>query len=180
MKKKLLIGVCGTVGACSIFNYISVLVPYFQIRIIFTENALKFVEPAGFQSLIETYYVKEFSDMNPLHITLSDWADYFVILPASANSISKMSHGIADNLLTSTLLAYTRPVYIAANMNPRMWNNPIFQDQVNYLKEKGHIFINEGKMAIEAATGKEVYSEACMPSFKHLLKALDVKKEDVI
>lgn len=176
MKRKLLIGVCGSVGACSIFNYISVLASYFQIRIIFTENALRFVQPAGFQSLVDCYYVKEFSDMNPLHITLSDWADCFILLPASANTISKMANGIADNLLTSTLLAYEQSVYIAANMNPRMWNNSVFQDKVNYLKKKGHIFINEGRTAIEAATGEKVYSEACMPSFEHLLKELGVQK----
>lgn len=172
MKKTLLIGVCGSVGACSLVNYISLLNAYFQIRIIFTENALRFVAPAGFQSLLDKYYINEFVDMSPLHITLSEWADKFILLPASANTISKMSHGIADNLLTSTLLAYEQPVYIAANMNPHMWNNSILQDQVNYLKTKGHIFINEGKMAVEAASGKEVYSEACMPSFDKLLDVL--------
>ena len=144
-KKNLLVGVCGSVGASTLINYVSVLGVYFRIRIIFTHNALKFVEPAGFRTLVDNYYESEFDDMLPLHITLSEWADYFVLLPASANTISKMAHGIADNLLTSTLLAYERPVYLAANMNPRMWNNLIFQDQVKYLKEKGHIFINEGK-----------------------------------
>lgn len=177
-KKKLLLGVCGSVGASSLINYVSVLCAHFEIRIIFTHSALHFVKPEGFRSLVDDYYESEFEDMLPLHITLSEWADYFVLLPASANTISKMAHGIADNLLTSTLLAYERPVYIAANMNPRMWNNAIFQDQVKYLQEKGHLFINEGKMAIEVATGKRIYSEACMPSFEHLLDVLGAQQKE--
>ena len=177
-KRNLLLGVCGSVGASALINYVSVLCAHFEIRIIFTHNALRFVKPEGFRTIVDNYYKSEFEDMLPLHITLSEWADCLVLLPASTNTISKMAQGVADNLLTSTLLAYERPVYIAANMNPRMWNNAVFQDRVKYLQEKGHVFINEGKMAIEAATGKKVYSEACMPSFEHLLSVLGVHDKE--
>lgn len=174
MKENLLIGICGSVGACSIVNYISILSDYFNIRLIFTEHSLYFVQPDGFKSLIDAYYDSEFSTMDPLHITLSTWADFFIILPASANVIGKMANGIADDLLTSTLLAYDKKVYIAANMNPRMWDNPVLKKNVKCLKEIGHQFINEGRIAKEAATGERVYSEACMPSVEKILHSLGI------
>ncbi len=175
MKEKLLIGVTGSVGAIALVNYVSVLSQYYCIDLIFTKNAIQFVQPKGLDTFIDNYYIKEFKKSKPLHIELASSASKFILLPASANTISKMAHGIADNLLTSTLLAYEKPVYIAANMNPKMWNNSIFQDNIKYLKQKGHIFINEGKMAIEASSGKEVYSDACMPSIDNLLKTLQVE-----
>ena len=57
-------------------------------------------------------------------------------------------------------------------MNPKMWNNPIIQDNVSYLKSKGHIFVNEGRKALESCTGEVVYSEACMPDVNNLISAL--------
>lgn len=171
-KERLLIGICGSVGATAVINYIYELRNYFDIDLILTQNALEFVQPKGFASLVNNYYVEEFTVGKPLHIELAEAATKMLILPASANVISKMAHGIADDLLTSTLLAYDGPVYIAANMNPKMWNNSILQDNICYLKSKGHIFVNEGKMAIEAVSGKEIYSEACMPSIDNLIKFL--------
>lgn len=60
-------------------------------------------------------------------------------------------------------------------MNPKMWNNSIFQDNVTYLKKKGHIFINERGVAIEVSTGKEVYCDACMPTIQNLKNVLGLK-----
>lgn len=172
MKEKMILGVTGSVGAISLVNYVSILSDYYDIDLILTKNATSFVQPKGLDTFINNYYNKEFKSCYPLHIELAKAASVFLLLPASANTISKMAHGIADNLLTSTLLAYENPVYIAANMNPLMWNNPVFQDNIKYLKSKGHIFINESKMAREACTGEDVYSDACMPSFDNLLKIL--------
>lgn len=172
MKEKMLIGITGSIGAIALVNYIKVLSQNYSINLILTKNATQFIQAKGLDTFIDNYYTKEFKNSKPLHIDLSSSTSKFLLLPASANTISKMAHGIADNLLTSTLLAYENPVYIAANMNPRMWSNSIFQDNVNYLKQKGHIFINEGKLAIEASTGKEVFSDACMPSIDNLLKIL--------
>lgn len=175
-KKEMVIGVCGSVGAATIINYIYLLSQYYNIDIIFTKNALNFVEPKGIKSFINNYYIDEFEDTRALHIELAAKADYFLILPASANVIAKMAHGIADDLLTSTLVAYEKNVYIAANMNPRMWNNSILQDNVQYLKKKGHIFVNEGGYAIEAATKERVYSGACLPDGEKLLEYFQSEK----
>ncbi|SDG73717.1 flavoprotein [Marvinbryantia formatexigens] len=174
-KKKMLIGVCGSVGAVSLVNYISSLFQYYDIDLILTPNSTNFVQYKGFSTIINNCYTEEFDNIKPLHISLAANADVFLLLPASANTISKMAHGIADNLLTSTLLAYEKPVYIAANMNPKMWNNSIFQDNVTYLKKKGHIFINERGVAIEVSTGKEVYCDACMPTIQNLKNVLGLK-----
>lgn len=172
-EKNLLIGVCGSVGCVSLVSYVSALYNDYNINLIFTKNATKFIQPLGIEAFVDNYYIKEFIKMRTLHIELAASATHFILLPASANVISKMAHGIADDLLTSTLLAYDKPVLIAANMNPRMWNNPIIQDNVNYLKEKGHRFINEGKYAIESYSGERMFSEACLPSIDNLIKILE-------
>lgn len=173
MKKKLLLGVCGSVGSISLAYYISVLVQYYSIKIIFSENSQHFVQYKGFLNIVDGCYVNEFSEFSPLHISLAQEADVFILLPASANTISKMAHGIADNLLTSTLLAYSNKVYIAANMNYKMWLNPIFQDNIEYLKSKGHVFINERGKAMEVSSGEIIECEACMPSIENLIKIIE-------
>lgn len=172
-KKNLIIGVTGSVGSVNLIAYLATLQPYYNLRLIFTENALNFVNPRGFDTFIEDYHIQQFGENSKvLHTDLAYSADKFLLLPASANTISKMAHAIADNLLTSTLLVYYRPVYIAANMNPDMWNNVIFQDNVLYLKKKGHIFINERKLAIRAHDKKEVFSDACLPSPQKVVEYL--------
>jgi len=82
------------------------------------------------------------------HIALAKWAHILVIAPATANIISKIAHGIADDLLTSTILAFKGEVIIAPAMNSVMVNNPIFKDNVQYLLKKGYHFIETDKGAL--------------------------------
>lgn len=163
-KKTVVIGVTGSVGSVNLISYIAQLNTDYNLRLIFTPNALEFVNSRGFEPFIQDFHTDLFVENRVLHTDLAYSADAFLILPASANTISKMAHAIADNLLTSALLVYDKPVIIAANMNPNMWNNPIFQDNIKYLQTKGHIFINERKKAIRAHDKKVVWSDACLPS----------------
>lgn len=83
------------------------------------------------------------------HIELADKADVFVIVPATANTVAKLSHGIADDFLTTTALAVTAPTIICPSMNVNMWNNPAVQENINLLRKRGAIIIEptEGMLA---------------------------------
>jgi phosphopantothenoylcysteine decarboxylase/phosphopantothenate--cysteine ligase len=81
------------------------------------------------------------SVVDPTHISLTDKADLVVIAPATANVIGKAAHGIADDMLTSLLLAVICPVLVAPAMNDRMWAHPAVQDNIAILKKRGYRFV---------------------------------------
>ena len=85
-------------------------------------------------------YIQEFDVQNwkPEHISLADWADIFVIAPATANTIGKIARGIADNLLTSVACAFSKKIIIAPAMNVNMWNNAAVQENIQTLKSRGY------------------------------------------
>jgi phosphopantothenoylcysteine decarboxylase/phosphopantothenate--cysteine ligase len=88
------------------------------------------------------------------HVSLPDWADLFLVLPASANIIGKAAHGIGDDLLSSAVVAATCPVAFVPSMNMQMWNKPAVQRNVRQLTEDGyHVFagVQEG---FRGSTGK--------------------------
>ncbi|UOD34487.1 bifunctional phosphopantothenoylcysteine decarboxylase/phosphopantothenate--cysteine ligase CoaBC [Deferribacteraceae bacterium V6Fe1] len=127
-----------------------------SVKVILTENAAKFVTPITLETLTKNrVYIDDFKvDVSPKdieHIDLATWADLFIIAPATANTIAKIAYGIADNLLTSTILAYekNKPVYICPAMNTNMYINPITTDNINKLKDRGFVIIPpvEGELA---------------------------------
>ena len=122
----------------------------FEVKVVMTENATRFITPLTMGVLSENkVYTELFSnnieDIEIRHISLSRWADIVVIAPASANVISKIAHGVADDLLSTTLLAFQGRVILAPAMNKDMYNNPIFKDNVKYLSQKGYYFIETEK-----------------------------------
>lgn len=140
--KNILIGISGGIAAYKICE----LVRMFKrqnanVRVICTPNAMNFVTKLTLQNLSQNEIgVEEFDipDFKPEHISYADEADIMVIAPATANTISKIANGICDNLLTSVVSAFKKPVVIAPAMNCNMWENPLIQENVNKLKMTGY------------------------------------------
>lgn len=139
--KKILLCVTGGIAAYKAIDLASMLVKSgCRVRTLFTDAAKKFVSPLNFAAITgEKVFTSQWDEDDPiLHITLADWAEQIVVAPATANSIAKAVYGFGDNLLSATLLAHTRPVIWVPAMNLHMYENPITQENIARLKEKGH------------------------------------------
>ncbi|WP_075980979.1 bifunctional phosphopantothenoylcysteine decarboxylase/phosphopantothenate--cysteine ligase CoaBC [Bacillus massilinigeriensis] len=123
------------------------------VKVILSESATEFVTPLTFQALSRNHvYTDTFDEKNPkvvAHIDLADWADLILVAPATANVIGKLANGIADNMITTTLLAATSPIFIAPAMNVHMYDNPAVQKNMQTLYDFGFRFIepSEGYLA---------------------------------
>ena len=121
-----------------------------EVSIAMTKSACEFISPLTFQVLtknkvyLDTFEEDEANKVQ--HIHLADHTDVAVVVPATANTVAKMANGIADNFVTSTLLATTAPIYVAPAMNEHMWENPATVRNVAQLKA-------DGKVVIEPASG---------------------------
>ena len=121
-----------------------------KVSVAMTKSACEFISPLTFQVLTKNkVYLDTFDEdeANKVqHIHLADQTDVAIVVPATANTIAKMANGIADNFVTSTLLATTAPIYVVPAMNEHMWENPATVRNVKQLVE-------DGKVVIEPATG---------------------------
>ena len=158
--KKIVLGVTGGIAAYKAIALTSKLSQAgATVQVILTAGAQKFVTPLSFQAISrQPVYVDTFDELDSgkiQHIDLADWADLFIIAPATANMIGKYANGIADDMLSTTLLATTAPVYIAPAMNVDMYQHPAVQDNLALLAKRGVHFIdpNEGYLAC-GYTGK--------------------------
>lgn len=119
------------------------------VRVILSEAAAEFMQPLTFQALSRhEVYVDTFDEKNPqkiAHIDLADWADLIIVAPATANTIGKLANGIADNMVTTTLLAATCPIWIAPSMNVHMYEHPAVQKNMKTLRDYGYRFIEPGE-----------------------------------
>ncbi|MEM7725279.1 MAG: bifunctional phosphopantothenoylcysteine decarboxylase/phosphopantothenate--cysteine ligase CoaBC [Cyanobacteria bacterium P01_A01_bin.45] len=133
ISKRVLIGVTGGIAAYKVCEVVSTLFKSgMEVRTILTDSAQKFVNPLTFATLSrhQAYTDEKFwyaDNSRPLHIELGEWADVLLIAPLSANTLAKLSHGLADNLLTNTVLASTCPILLAPAMNTDMWEQQIVQ-----------------------------------------------------
>ncbi|KHD86186.1 bifunctional phosphopantothenoylcysteine decarboxylase/phosphopantothenate--cysteine ligase CoaBC [Bacillus ginsengihumi] len=124
-----------------------------QVKVIMTESACHFVSPLTFQALSRNdVYTNTFDEKHPekiAHIDLADWADLILVAPATANIIGKMANGIADDMVTTTILASTAPVWLAPAMNVHMYDHPAVQQNISTLHQFGYQFIepSEGYLA---------------------------------
>ena len=131
-----------------------------QVKVIMTDSAQEFVGKVTFESILnEKIYTNMFdADVSGnIHIDLARWADVFVVAPATANIISKFAHGLADDFLSTTYLAYQGMTFIAPAMNTVMWEDPSTQSNIQILKNKKNIFIDpqDGELACkEIGMGK--------------------------
>ncbi|MCS5349367.1 bifunctional phosphopantothenoylcysteine decarboxylase/phosphopantothenate--cysteine ligase CoaBC [Staphylococcus aureus] len=147
--KKILLAVTGGIAAYKAIDLTSKLTQSgYDVRVMLTEHAQKFVTPLAFQAISRNaVYTDTFIEEKPdeiQHIALGDWADAIIVAPATANIIAKLSVGIADDIVTSTLLATETPKFIAPAMNVHMYENKRTQRNINVLKEDGYHFIEPG------------------------------------
>lgn len=140
--KKIIIGVTGSIAAYKIAGLCSMLKKQkADVTVIMTQNATNFIHPITFETLTGNKCLIDTFDRNfqydVEHVELAKAADVFLVAPASANVIAKAAHGIADDMLTTTLLAATCPKLFAPAMNTRMYQNEITQDNLRTLGKYG-------------------------------------------
>lgn len=140
--KHILIGVTGGIAAYKTAYLIRDLVKRgAEVKVIMTEKAKAFITPLTLATLSKNPILVDFFDPTNgawnSHVSLGLWADAYVIAPATANTIAKMAHGIADNLLTTTYLSARCPVFVAPAMDLDMYAHPTTQENIEYLKSKG-------------------------------------------
>lgn len=147
MNKIVVVGVCGGIAAYKALDVISALKKSdFEVHVIMTKNAKKFVTELSFQSLSQNLVVTDmFQEPKAFeiqHISLAKKADLIVIIPATANLIGKVASGIADDMLSTTIMASKAPIMFAPAMNSNMYENPIVQSNIESLKSFGYEFID--------------------------------------
>lgn len=140
--KHILIGVTGGIAAYKTAYLIRDLVKRgAEVKVIMTEKAKAFITPLTLATLSRNPILVDFFDPTNgawnSHVSLGLWADAYIIAPATANTIAKMAHGIADNLLTTTYLSARCPIFVAPAMDLDMYAHPTTQENIEYLKNKG-------------------------------------------
>ena len=142
MGRKVLLGVTGSIAAYKAVELVRLFVKNGdEVNVVMTPAACEFVKPLTFQTLSRNpVYVEQFAppvSWKPEHISLAESADLVLVAPATANTLAKMRYGIADNLLTATVLATRAPIVVAPAMNTGMWENPVTQENIAALKARG-------------------------------------------
>ena len=149
-KKNLLIGMCRSVALSLYKKIVLAFSENYNVKVIFTSSAEKMFNELLYTS--EVYDISIYSDDQEYndykkdntvihHIDLPKWADKFIICPATANTIAKINSGIADNLLTSSVLAWNKHLIIVPAINVEMWLNKITQKNIKLLEDDGNVFI---------------------------------------
>ena len=145
--KEIVVGVTGSIAAFKAAELVSQLVQRGAgVTVVMSDAATKFVGPLTFQTLTRRRVMTNQFDLDsvvdPTHISLTDKANLVLVAPATANFLGKAAHGIADDMLTSLLLAVTCPVLVAPAMNDRMWNHPAVKENVAILRKRGVRFVD--------------------------------------
>jgi phosphopantothenoylcysteine decarboxylase/phosphopantothenate--cysteine ligase len=139
--KKILLCVTGGIAAFKAIDLASRMVKSgLEVKTVLTDNASKFVSELNFKAITHnTAHSGMFTDSDPIpHITLADWADLIVVAPATANMMAKAAQGIADDLMSSILLAHTKPVLWVPAMNVHMYAHPATQENIKILLKRGN------------------------------------------
>jgi len=184
-EKTVIIGVTGGIACYKAVELVRLLVKdSLAVQVIMTRAAMEFVTPLTFQTLsgkpvaTESFNLTQESEIG--HINLADSADLFVIAPATANVIGKIAAGIADDLLTTVLMATQAPVLIAPAMNIHMYENPILQENIRKLRRIGYHFMEpaEGYLACGyEGKGRLPEPEKILEEIRSLLRKKDLLGE---
>ena len=143
--KEIVLGVTGGIAAFKAVELLRLLTKAgASVHVIMTRSAEEFVTPLTFQTLsmnpVSTSLFNLISEREIGHISLADRADLFIIAPATANIVGKLAGGIADDMLTTTVMATRAPVLIAPAMNVNMYQNPIYKENEAKLRNRGYLF----------------------------------------
>ncbi len=166
-KRHILVGLSGGIACYKGCDLVSRLVQLgAEVRVVMTENARRFVGTVSFRALCGSpVYTDTFDSVDPGgidHIRLTEFSEIFVILPATANVLAKMAHGLADDLLSTTYIACNCPVLAVAAMETRMYNHPATQVNLKLLEKRGvHVlhpetgYLASGKKGVGRLPGRE-------------------------
>ena len=176
-EKTILLGITGGIAAYKAASLASALVKlHANVEVVMTENATKFIAPLTFEQLTGRKTMVDTFDRNFVHqvehIALADRTDLVIIAPATANVCAKLAHGLADDMLTTTVLACDCPKLIAPAMNTRMYDNPVTQDNLQTLSRYGWQVITPavGRLACgTVGTGKMPEPETLV---QHILREI--------
>ncbi|MCM1084094.1 MAG: bifunctional phosphopantothenoylcysteine decarboxylase/phosphopantothenate--cysteine ligase CoaBC [Clostridium sp.] len=181
-EKRIVLGISGGIAAYKMANTASMLVKLgADVHVVMTENATHFITPETFEVLTNNRcYTDTFDrgmEMHVPHVTLGTTADCFLIAPASADVLGKIANGIADDMLTTTVLPAKCPVLIAPSMNVHMYENPIVQDNMKKLASYGYGIIEAdcGFLACRDTGKGKLPAEAVL--VEHILRACAKKKD---
>jgi phosphopantothenoylcysteine decarboxylase/phosphopantothenate--cysteine ligase len=154
---RIVLGVTGGIAAFRACDVVSQLRKAgHEVRVVMTEGARRFVTPLTFEALSGNPVAQEMwessSDARIEHISLAQWPDVLAVAPATANVIGKIANGIADDMLTTVVMATLpeTPIVIAPAMNTKMWQNPIMQRNVAYLKSLGRYHFVDPRVSLLA------------------------------
>src|SRR6478735_990177 len=144
--KNIILGVCGSIAAYKSALLVRALIKSgANVKVILTADAANFITPLTLATLsknpVYTQYFEEETGVWSNHVELGLWADYMIIAPASANTISKMANGLCDNLLSAVYLSAKCPVFFAPAMDLDMWKHHSTQKNIAQLKAFGNIMI---------------------------------------
>ncbi|MEX0806337.1 MAG: bifunctional phosphopantothenoylcysteine decarboxylase/phosphopantothenate--cysteine ligase CoaBC [Candidatus Binatia bacterium] len=187
-RTNVVLGVSGGIACYKAVELVRLLVKEgYRVQVIMTRGAMEFVAPLTFQTLsgrpvaTETFNLTQESEIG--HINLADSAAVFVIAPATANVIGKIAAGIADDLLTTVLMATQAPVLIAPAMNIHMYENPVLQENLRKLRRLGYHIIEpaEGYLACGyEGKGRLPDPEAILEQIRNLIKKKDLVGEKLL
>lgn len=180
--KTVVLGVTGSIAAYKIANLASMLVKlHADVNVVMTKNAANFINPITFETLTNNKCLVDTFDRNfqynVEHVALAKRADLYMVAPASANVIGKIANGIADDMLTTTIMACKAPKFIAPAMNTNMFENPIVQDNIAKLKQYGYEIISPatGYLACGDTGAGKLPSEEVLLSY--IIKELHYEKD---
>jgi phosphopantothenoylcysteine decarboxylase/phosphopantothenate--cysteine ligase len=186
--KTVVLGVSGGIACYKAVELVRLLVQDgFKVQVIMTREAMEFVTPLTFQTLsghpvaTEIFSLTQESQIG--HINLADQADLFIIAPATANIIGKVAAGVADDLLTTVIMATQAPVLIAPSMNVHMYENPVLQENVRKLKRLGYHFMEplDGYLACGyEGKGRLPEPKDIAEAIQRLLKKKDLTRERLL
>ncbi len=186
--KKIVLGVTGGIAAYKAAELTRALIKEgAQVKVIMTKSAGEFVAPLTFQTLsgnmVYTDMFVPTAKYDMAHISLAEFADAFVIAPATGNIIGKIASGIADDLLSTTVMASDKPLLVCPAMNDRMLANPAVQENINKLKKYGYVVMESayGELACKTqGAGRLPEIPAIVEEIDILLTSKDLRGEKIL
>lgn len=175
--KRMLIGACGALNVLNLHLYLMAFQNVTDnINVILTRSACSLIQPKAIQAILghEIFTDTAPSVVTAPHINLPRWADIFVVLPATANILGKAANGLADDLLSTTILSARTPIVFVPSMNEDMWQSTGVQRNVKVLEEDGHhvIISSQPRPTLEASSSSVVMSHL-MPSPDEIVPVIE-------